>query len=246
MLSEHCKYRGAIVIADALGTKGKWTQKNYRELIREYVELLDDVKVILQVLEKNSIINNSYISPKIFTISDTIIGIFLGDRNSALKYASLWSSYLVVQGITKDIYFRGSLGYGEIYLNEQYQIILGPTIDEVAEWHDKGLIIGIYTAPSAVFYDYGKDVFGKIGNPFVRYKIKIKNSYEYNCWITNWPNIMKSNYDDIPDSNDKKMDFDKLVENRFSKNIGVDDFQKIAYSLEFFNKMIFTNHKNNI
>ena len=62
----------------------------------------------------------------------------------------------------------------------------------------------------------------------------------------NWPNIMKSNYDDIPDSNDKVKDFDKLIENRFSKNTGVDNFQKIAYSLEFFNKMIFAGHKNNL
>ena len=72
-----------------------------------------------------------------------------------------------------------------------------------------------------------KDVFEKVGNPFVKYKVKIKNSYEYECWITNWPNFMKSIFDEMPDNKNKtKIDFNKLIENKFSNDIGINDFEK--------------------
>jgi hypothetical protein len=33
-------------------------------------------------------------------------------------------------------------------------MIIGPTIDEVSEWHDKGIFVGIYIAPSTVLYNF--------------------------------------------------------------------------------------------
>jgi hypothetical protein len=40
------------------------------------------------------------------------------------------------------------------FFNSGYNMIIGPTIDEVSKWHDKSIFIVIYSAPSAILYNF--------------------------------------------------------------------------------------------
>ena len=92
----------------------------------------------------------------------------------------------------------------------------------------------VYTAPSALFYEYDKNDYGKIGNPFVEYKIKLKNSFEYKCWITNWPKSFEVNYNEMINEDSPRIELHKYLINKFSKNISINDFEKIKNSIDFF------------
>ena len=85
MLSEGYKHNGAIVIADVLGTKNKGTKNDYGQLIVEYKDLLDKVKEISLPMQNHAKSNGIYIEHKMFTISDTVISLFLGNKDHALK-----------------------------------------------------------------------------------------------------------------------------------------------------------------
>ena len=78
-----------------------------------------------------------------------------------------------------------------------------------------------------------KNDYGKIGNPFVEYKIKLKNSFEYKYWITNWSKILKENYNDMINNNSPKIELHKYLINKFSKNTSINDFEKIQNSIDF-------------
>jgi hypothetical protein len=235
------KFFGAIVLADVLGTKGKWQRRNALELMIEYKELLKDVKDVIKQMESLSQSTNAFIFPEIFTISDTIIAIFRGSEKYALYYASLWSTYLISIGINNKIPFRGGLGYGEIFLDRSINLFMGSTIDEVAEWHDKGQIIGIYATPSALFHNY-VDYKGPFGeNTFVKYTIKLKNSFNYDTWITNWPEFMKRIYDKIQSEDDDKqinIGIKEYIQRKFSDIMKIDDFEKIQNSISFYQDII--------
>jgi len=195
------RFFGAIVIADALGTKGKWLKRDPLELIKEYKKLLKDATEVIKGMERHSNSTETSISPYIITISDTIIAIFEGSRNNALYYASIWSTYLTSLGLIYKIPFRGGLGYGEIFFDKSNNIIIGPTIDEVAEWHDKGQIIGIYATPSALLHNYepNKKPYGV--SALVKYSVKMKNLFSYDTWITNWPEYMKAVIEQVQNEN---------------------------------------------
>ena len=115
-------------------------------------------------------------------------------------------------------------------------MIIGPTIDEVSEWHDKGIFVGIYTAPSAVLYNFDNLKYGYLGNPFVKYVIKIKNSEDYECWVTNWPCILKNAFN-IEFGHFPPMDFDTYVKKKLQLNIPINAYQKIKYMMDFYNHL---------
>lgn len=59
----------------------------------------------------------------------------------------------------------------------------GPGVDEVSEWYNEGSIIGVYTAPMVLYYNYDDMKYPRIGMFFVKYEIKIKDSINYECNI---------------------------------------------------------------
>jgi hypothetical protein len=142
-------YNGAIVIVDALGTKERWIKNDHTDYIKKYKNLLGDAKIMLNDVAKDAAENAHFVFPYLITVSDTLITIFEGIRELALFHASVWATQLVSQGIVKQIFFRGAVGYGDIIIDREDNIIMGSTINEVGEWYDKGQIIGIYTS---VFY----------------------------------------------------------------------------------------------
>lgn len=226
------RFQGAIVVADALGTKERWIKDDQDNYILKYKELLNEVRTTLEAIPKNQTEANTSSLPHLITVSDTIIAIFKGARDLALYYAGVWSTYLVSLGINYQIFFRGAIGYGDILFDKQDNIIMGSTIDEVGEWYDKGQIIGIYTTPSVYFYDYSIHTYRSNESICVKHSVKLKNAYDYDCWLTNWPAFLKFIYDEISDDY-PKTNFKSYVERKFSGTKRINDYNKIQHSLKF-------------
>ena len=215
-----------------MGTKERWIKEDQYNYFNKYKEILNAIRIVLEEVPDNHTKEGLSIFPKIITVSDTIIAILEGNRDIALLNASIWSTYLVSIGIMEHIFFRGAIGYGDIIFDEEDKIIMGSTIDEVGEWYDKGQIIGIYTAPSAQFHDYDKHKYLSGENIFTKYSVKLKNAYDYECWLTNWPVFLKNEYDKLPTGNNKPT-FKSYVESKFSGTNKINDYNKVQYSLKF-------------
>lgn len=231
-------FQGAIVVVDALGTKERWIKEDQHDYFSKYKDIIKDLRDVLDSIPKILNYDNQLIFPYLITVSDTIIAIFRGARDLALYHAGIWSTYLVSLGINNQIFFRGAIGYGDILFDEKDKIIMGSTIDEVGEWYDKGQIIGIYTCPSALFYDFGNHKYPSNESIFVKHSVKLKNAYEYICWLTNWPSFLKHMYDEMPESEVPKPDFQSYIERKFSGSNRINDFNKIQYSLNFLNSRV--------
>ena len=133
--------------------------------------MLNDARKTLKEVAEEAEKHTHFVFPSLITVSDTLIAIFKGARALALYHASIWSTQLVSQGIVRQIFFRGAIGYGDILIDREDNIIMGSTINEVGEWYDKGQIVGIYTSPSALFYDYGRHRYNPDESVFVKYKL---------------------------------------------------------------------------
>lgn len=96
----------------------------------------------------------------------------------------------------------------------------------------------MYTAPSANFYDYDGLIHGDLGNPFTKYQIKMKDSIDYRCWITDWPRILSRSLESIGEPRLDSIDSDTYVKTKFECNLPIDAFQKINYAIEFYEKEI--------
>ena len=87
--------KGAIVVADALGTKGNWRNKTYEKSFNDSSETIRLACSFINDIRNTTGSFTDYI----FSFSDTLICIFEGGINFALKRASYFSTYLVATGI---------------------------------------------------------------------------------------------------------------------------------------------------
>ena len=151
-----------------------WEQKEIGEIktMKKHLIIRDTIRLAYSFINDMRNTTGSF-NDYIFSFSDTLICIFEGEINFALKRASYFSTYLVATEFKIKFFIR-YLGHGKFLFNSRYNMIIGPTIDEVSEWHDKGIFEGIYTAPSAILYNFDNLKNESLGNPFVKYIIKIK------------------------------------------------------------------------
>ena len=177
---------GVVAFLDALGVKGIWTRANPVEVIDSWEYVL---KIFDQCIEKaQDEAGPLYKDVYIRAFSDTVIVILKGKDPARLipAMAELISPPFFA-GLLKGIYFRGVISIGKFYQSQT--LVIGPAIDEAAEWYTQPDWIGVSTAPSASFgierlVEDGYD----ISKWFVKYSIPIKNGIEENGWAVAWPN----------------------------------------------------------
>lgn len=246
LTSEPNKYEGAVIVADALGTKYKSKLRNPAILINEMTNLFEEVDFWTEKIKLAAHLNGKSIDSQIFTISDTIICTIKGSKSDALEHAGIWSIALIMCGIIHGFPFRGALGYGDIYLEKEnkYQLILGSAINEVSKCHCKGEIIGIYTVPSLNTWNLSSYSHPSFGNFFERHEIQTKDVDIYECWIANWVGLLKNPSELLPNEmkNTSSTDIKAYLERKFTDNKGVNSLEadarkKIKNTLKFFDKI---------
>lgn len=149
---------GIIVLLDALGIKGIWNRKNPVEVLNTWAALQKEFTKGIESLIKD-FRDHGYSEPKFEAYSDTImISLPVNKREvgSDRGRTSLWwtimsmgelLSKLFRVSILSHFYFRGCLSAGRFYRSEN--IIIGPAVDEAAEYHGLPEWSGISTCPSA-------------------------------------------------------------------------------------------------
>ena len=179
------KQKGVLVLMDRLGTKGIWKQDDPDIVINQWSSFIELIKKTFyrELKKRNYDIHFTAFSDSIFI---TIYG-----KNKEESVLDVGAALVWVMGYSMGIgiNFRGCISYGLIV--ESSNSIIGPAIDESAEYHALQQWIGISAAPSV------HNILSEIdssrlnskngGRPtFVKYDIPLKESIEKNGWAVNW------------------------------------------------------------
>jgi hypothetical protein len=220
---------GIIAFLDALGVKGIWARSKPEDVIKAWSDTLAIFKLAIEKVTD--------VSPRekfhILAFSDTII-ILLETEKDAISSLPLMAEILLVPfntALIDGIFFRGAVSIGEFEFSES--MIIGPAVDEVAEWYTIAEWIGISLCPSASFgvsrlLEQGADV----SKWFVKYDIPMKSGVDgKDEWALSWPRLHK----DIALGNGKTLSAKAVLLNAFAKNgINVLAYPKYKNTLCFF------------
>ncbi len=146
---------------------------------------------------------------------------------------------MVINAITRGIYLRGVISIGKYY--ESAAAIIGPAVDEAAEWYTGTEWIGVSAAPTAHFIleklvEVGGQMEEEVKRFFVRYNIPAKTNTLERGWGLNWPKL----YSKIV-TPPGGMSVKALILNRFAQNpISVSAMEKFNNTIKFFDHMMST------
>lgn len=188
---------GVIVLLDALGIKGIWNRRNPREVLETWRLLCDEYNFGMQLLS-NDLKDHGYSEKLRFvTFSDTIIislpvekrsvGIDRGRNPLWLTMISMGEVLLRLfrLSICRQFYFRGCLSVGKFFRSDS--MIIGPTVDEAAEYYTLPEWSGISASPSAskILTDV-EEMESSTYDYFIQYDIPLKNMTERKGWVLDW------------------------------------------------------------
>ena len=179
------KKKGILILMDRLGTKGIWKQKDSEQVINDW-------SIFIQLIEKDFVdeLRKKYYDVRFTVFSDTVfITVYGNEEEELILDVGTTLVWVMAVSIGAGFYFRGCLSYGLIV--ESVNSIIGPTIDEAAEYYTLQQWIGLSAAPSVhnilERIDPSRLIFKGTGPTYVKYDIPLKNSIEKNGWVINWP-----------------------------------------------------------
>ena len=188
------KEEGILVLMDRIGTKGIWRTNDPDTVIYQW-------SVFVNLIKKNIVeeLKKKYYDARFTVFSDTIfITVYGGNKEESVLDVGSALVWLMGSGIGTGFHFRGCISYGLII--ESPDSIIGPAIDEAAEYHARQQWIGLSAAPSVFNILQNIDasrISSKNKSPtYVQYDIPLKDGIEKNGWAINWPML---NFDFKPE-----------------------------------------------
>jgi len=208
------KRHGVIVILDALGIKGIWNGK-YPEETTKIIDIWDSIVDSYRYFYNRDPHLISSVSLKAF--SDTLIITAYSDKvDQTLVETGSEVVALILDSMLKGFFFRGCISVGDFY--EGKNMILGPTIDEAAQYYDQSDWIGVFLTSSAckTFRNISEKRFQSIPtqNVIVKCDVPLKTGIEKNGYALNLNEYakahhsFKTHYDDIPETIDDILKFE--------------------------------------
>ena len=179
---------GAVTFLDILGWKGIWQrEENPAEKLLNLITLIETRTSQLQneLAELNDIYRG--FNTEIKSISDTIALFTPGAPTPAIYLHGKIIAFAIIESIKNKIPIRGATAYG--HFENKKNIMIGPAVDEAAEWHEATDWIGVVQTPSAEFRYKSKfhDIWEK-------YDIKFKQIGKFNSYSVNWTKEWKDNH----------------------------------------------------
>jgi hypothetical protein len=181
---------GVVVFLDALGVKGIWARAEPESVISSWEEVLKRLNESIKKSPKVGSVGNKTecLDYKIAAFSDTVI-ITLKCTNDPAAHVPLVAKIVsdtFFFALVKGIYFRGVIAIGKFY--QSNTLVIGPAIDEAAEWYTQPEWMGVSTAPSASFgLSRLEDQKADISKWFVKYDIPAKAGPQKGEWALAWP-----------------------------------------------------------
>ncbi len=135
--------KGFIAFVDALGTKGIWTRKDPKTVIQDWVDLVTH-------FEEEA--RGSHVQAWAF--SDTIIATLESDDLDSSKapipvIVELLAK-LFTDALESGFLLRGAISRGLFY--RERPMIIGPAVDDAAEWYEAAEWMGIMLTPQTSFF----------------------------------------------------------------------------------------------
>jgi len=173
---------GIIVLLDALGTKGIWKDPNVKKISKRWNKFIANfeyhVKKILKT--KNLRLDDFQ------TFSDTIMIIVkTSETDKAIMALALSLRAPFIESMMTAMPLRGCITVGNFHYENK--LIIGPAIDEAAEYFTQPQWIGISASPSTNRrIEEIKDSNPSVEDNFYKCNIPLKNSIEQNAWALKW------------------------------------------------------------
>ncbi len=234
---------GVVVFLDALGVKGIWARAEPESVINSWEGVLKRLNESIKKSPKIGSVGDKSecLDYNIAAFSDTVI-ITLKCTDDPAAHVPLVAKlvsepffYALVNGI----YLRGVIAIGKFY--QSSTLVIGPAIDEAAEWYTQPEWMGVSTAPSASFgLSRLEDQKADISKWFVKYDIPAKAGSQKDEWALAWPREVPEN----PLMSEKHLTKRGLILDAFANRpISVAAAQKYKNTLAFFDFV--TGLKNN-
>lgn len=222
------------MILDALGTRGIWARSDPAQVAETLAGLTHAFKSgvsegshptgrAYRKLAKLNDLPDQEISWVCQTISDTVITTARspGPLGALLLFVACEAIPLVATGFEAGVPFRGAIAAGSYF--EAGSVLIGPAVDEAAEWHDKLDWAGVVLAPSAAdaIETLGKELKFVGGPPFVKTQLPLKDGPLLG-YALNWP------LDSVPR---------KVIARAFSRSpVTTDVARKLSRTLAFYDE----------
>lgn len=150
--------RGYVAIADILGSRGVRVRRSLPEEFVRRIQMVRFVRglpgnISVQAVGPNGLAPAppNRVDIRCFTFSDTYIitAVPALPDPVSLAYVGVTLHALFRVAVQNHQLLRGAVSFGEFGLKEEGPILLGPAVDEAAEWADLGDWAGIIATPSA-------------------------------------------------------------------------------------------------
>jgi hypothetical protein len=181
---------GVVVFLDALGVKGIWARADPESVVSSWEEVLKRLNDSIAKSPKVGSIGDKpeSINYTIAAFSDTVIITLkcTDDPAAHVPIVAKIVSDTFFYALVKGIYFRGVIAIGKFYQSKT--LMIGPAIDEAAEWYTQPEWMGVSTAPSASFgLSRLEDQKANVSKWFVKYDIPSKGGLQKAEWALAWP-----------------------------------------------------------
>lgn len=189
-LKETRMQEGVVVFLDALGVKGIWARAEPESVISSWEGVLRRLHDSIKRSPKTGSVGDTpeSLNYNIAAFSDTVI-ITLKCTDDPAAHVPLVAKIVSEPfffALVKGIYFRGVIAIGKFY--QSNTLVIGPAIDEAAEWYTQPEWMGVSTAPSASFgLSRLEDQKADVSKWFVKYDIPAKGGLQTNEWALAWP-----------------------------------------------------------
>ena len=173
---------GIVAAIDMLGAAKAWETHDMQELQRLWDELAGFAERVVRP-EDGFVVT---------TESDTIKVTGSGHSAADLLRAFGGSSWrIVVRGLQIGVPMRGCVAAGEYCASPRRGLVMGKTVDEAKDWHDRAQWIGITATPSAgavLSETVRADAVAAdpVRRYYAKYDIPSKSSTDA-AWAVNWP-----------------------------------------------------------
>lgn len=181
---------GVVVFLDALGVKGIWARAEPEGVISSWEDVLKRLYGSIEKSPKTGSIGDKpeALNYNIAAFSDTVILTLkcTDDPAAHVPLVARIVSDAFFFALIKGIYLRGVIAIGKFYQSKT--LMIGPAIDEAAEWYTQPEWMGVSTAPSASFgLSRLEDQKADISKWFVKYDIPSKGGVQKGEWALAWP-----------------------------------------------------------
>jgi hypothetical protein len=206
---------GAVALLDVLGFKGIWQHHDAGKVLQQMARLRESGQSLRGARKTGSLLVDDGLRHEVKFISDTIVVAAMLSRKDIPErgiYRAMMSVVLIVGDIVRRaiegspaLAFRGCLAAGLLRISGNF--IIGPAVDEAAEWYECAEGAFFWLAPSAMCVNnrYETTYYNERINPWVMvpYDVPLKNEAQttlamhnfsmlgVNASLARWPGYTK-------------------------------------------------------